>query len=130
MFHPASFFALSLQDEFGFEPDGETRKELTNMCNLSEGLTECAEARGIVRATQNIIRNFLAEKQLNCFPIEVCAMGYAGEHRKAFACADVFLLAGESSARTTAPSETCSVCWSRCLQQIHSGIARKGDAAV
>ncbi|WP_294160761.1 nuclease [uncultured Selenomonas sp.] len=41
-----------LQDEFGMQPNDETRKELTNMCNLSLGLTERAEARGEAHGTE------------------------------------------------------------------------------
>ena len=55
-----------LQDEFGFQPNDETRKELENMCNLSKGLTERAEAQGITQgiaqATLKIIKRQLKRK--------------------------------------------------------------------
>ena len=54
--------AQKLQEDFGMEPNEETRKELTDMCNLSIGLMERAEARGIASATMKFIRNQLKRK--------------------------------------------------------------------
>jgi hypothetical protein len=38
-----------LQNEFGITPNDETKREMTNMCNLSIGFRERAEARGEAR---------------------------------------------------------------------------------
>ena len=55
--------AQKLQDEFGMQPNDDTRKELDTMCNLSSGLVERAEARGKAEGKAesegNIILNML-----------------------------------------------------------------------
>ena len=54
-----------LQDDFGLKPNEETGKELTDMCNLSAGLMERAEAKfkaeGKAEGEGNIILNMLKE---------------------------------------------------------------------
>ena len=55
-----------LQDDFGMKPNEETRKELTDMCNLSIGLKERAKAEGkvegIAMTTLKIIKRQLQRK--------------------------------------------------------------------
>ena len=61
--------AQKLQDEFGITPNEEMKKEMTNMCNLSIGFRERAEAKGKaegkvegkIEGEGNIILNMIKE---------------------------------------------------------------------